>query len=70
LSETIAHIKDEQKQLVERANKFEIKTDNIGIGQGLDGEFSASVVEVILEGLRWTQPPLLDRKDNSSYGLV
>ena len=70
LSETIAHIKDEQKQLVERAKKFEIKTDNIGIGQGLDGEFSASVVEVILEGLRWTQPPLLDRKDNSSYGLV
>lgn len=69
VNETIATVKDEQKQLVERAKQLGIRTDNISFSQDLNGEFTASVTEVILEGLRYTQPPLLDRKDNS-YGLV
>jgi hypothetical protein len=35
----------------------------------LNGEFTAAVTEIVLEGLRWIQPPLLDKKDNS-YGLA
>ncbi|HKZ61248.1 MAG TPA: AAA family ATPase [Nitrososphaera sp.] len=69
VNETIATVKDEQKQLVERAKQLGIRTDNISLSQDLDGEFNASVTEVVLEGLRNTQPPLLDRKDNS-YGLL
>jgi magnesium chelatase subunit I len=69
INETIANIKDEQKQLVERAKQLGIRTDSISLSQDLNGEFTASVTEVILEGLRHTQPPLLDRKDNS-YGLT
>jgi magnesium chelatase subunit I len=68
VSETIASIKDEQKQLVERAKQLGIRTDNISLSPDMNGEFTASVTEVILEGLRHTQPPLLDRKENS-YGL-
>jgi magnesium chelatase subunit I len=67
--ETIANVKEEQKQLIERAKQLGIRSDNISLSQDLNGEFTASVIEVILEGLRHTQPPLLDRKDNS-YGLV
>src|SRR5919205_1507442 len=70
LDETIAYIKDEQTKLVDRAHQLGIKTDNIRIRQGLEGEFSASVIEVILEGLRWIQPPLLDKSDNNRYGLI
>jgi magnesium chelatase subunit I len=69
VNETIANVKDEQKQLVERAKQLGIMTDSISLSPDLDGEFTASVTEVILEGLRHTQPPLLDRKDNS-YGLA
>jgi hypothetical protein len=69
VNETIANVKDEQKQLVERAKQLGIRTDSISLSPDLDGEFTASVTEVILEGLRHTQPPLLDRKDNS-YGLA
>jgi magnesium chelatase subunit I len=68
VNETIANIKDEQKQLVERAKHLGIRTDNISLSPDLNGEFTAATTEVILEGLRHTQPPLLDRKDNS-YGL-
>jgi magnesium chelatase subunit I len=69
LNETMATAKDEQKQLVERAKQLGIRTDNISLSPDLNGEFAASVAEVILEGLRHTQPPLLDKKDNS-YGLA
>ena len=69
VNETMEAVKDEQKQLVERAKQLGIRTDNISLTPDLDGEFTASVAEVILEGLRHTQPPLLDRKDNS-YGLA
>ncbi|HEU4604787.1 MAG TPA: hypothetical protein VFS46_00970, partial [Nitrososphaera sp.] len=69
VNETMTAVKDEQKQLVERAKQLGIRTDNISLTPDLDGEFTASVAEVILEGLRHTQPPLLDRKDNS-YGLA
>jgi magnesium chelatase subunit I len=70
LDETMAYIKDEQTNLVNKAHQLGIKTDNIRTRQDLDGEFSASVIEVVLEGLRWIQPPLLDKSDNNRYGLV
>ena len=70
LAETMAYIKDEQTKLVDKAHQFGIKTDNIRTRQDLDGEFSASIIEVVLEGLRWIQPPLLDKSDNNKYGPV
>ncbi len=69
VNEAIAMVKEEQKQLVERAGQLGMRTDNISLSQDLDGEFTASVIELILEGLRHIQPPLLDKKDNT-YGLA
>ena len=46
-----------------------IKIETIAVTPELNGEFTASVAEVVLEGLRHIQPPLLERKDNS-YGLA
>jgi hypothetical protein len=70
VNETIARVKEEQKQLIEQALQLGIKTDNISLSEDLNGEFTASVTEVILEGLRHTQPPLLDKKDNNFYDLA
>jgi magnesium chelatase subunit I len=67
--ETVAAVKEEQKQLVERAKQMGIRSEAIALTPDLDGEFTASVVEVVLEGLRHIQPPILDKKDNS-YGLA
>jgi magnesium chelatase subunit I len=68
VSETIAAVKEDQKQLADRAKQLGIKVDSIALSSDLNGEFTASVAEVVLEGLRHIQPPLLDKKDNS-YGL-
>jgi magnesium chelatase subunit I len=70
VNEAIARVKEEQKQLIEQALQLGIKTDNISLSEDLDGEFTASVTEIILEGLRHTQPPLLDKKDNNIYDLA
>jgi magnesium chelatase subunit I len=69
INETISAVKEEQKQLVERSKNMGIKNETIALTPDLDGEFTASVAEVILEGLRHIQPPVLDKKDNS-YGLA
>lgn len=67
VNETVLAVKDEQKQLVERAKELGIGTASIAAAD-LNGELTAAVAEVILEGLRHTEPPLLDKKDNS-YAL-
>lgn len=68
VAETLSTIRNEQKQLAELAKQLGIRTDSIALSD-LDGEFTASVTEVVLEGLRHIQPPLLDKKDNS-YALA
>jgi magnesium chelatase subunit I len=70
VKETIARVQEEQKHLIEQALQLGIKTDNILLAEALNGEFTASMTEVILEGLRHTQPPLLDKKDNNVYDLA
>lgn len=69
VNDTASAMKEEQKALAERAKALGVRTDIISITQDLNGEFTASVTEVILEGLRHIQPPLLDKKENS-YGLA
>ena len=66
---TIFVVKNEQKKFVEMANNFGIRTEAIRVREDKNGEFTAAVTEVILEGLRWAQPPLLDRKEDS-YGAI
>ena len=66
---TIFIVKNEQKKFVEMANNFGIRTEAIRVREDKNGEFTAAVTDVILEGLRWAQPPLLDRKEDS-YGAI
>ena len=70
LNETVAYIKNEQEKFVGLANHFGIAADNISVSQDTDGEFSASAIEVLLEGLRYTQPPILEKKDKTNYEAI
>jgi hypothetical protein len=56
---------------VENAQEVGInKIDSIAIRPNLNGEFTAAVTELVLEGLRWIQPPLLDKKDDETYVCI
>ena len=65
INETIDTVKEEQEEFVNKAKDLGINIDSLSILRDLDGEFTASITEVILEGFRWIQPPLLNKKDNS-----
>jgi magnesium chelatase subunit I len=58
-------IQAEQEEFVKHAKMHEISVDCFVMSQKIIGEFTASIIEVVLEGLRWTEPPILDKKDNS-----
>jgi magnesium chelatase subunit I len=66
---TIFVVENEQKKFVEMANNFGIRSEAVRVREDKNGEFTAAITEVILEGLRWVQPPLLDRKEDS-YGAI
>jgi magnesium chelatase subunit I len=66
---TIFVVENEQKKFVEMANNFGIRSEAVRVREDKNGEFTAAVTEVILEGLRWVQPPLLDRKEDG-YGAI
>ena len=65
INETIDTVKEEQEEFVNKAKDLGINIDSLSYLHDLDGEFTASITEVILEGFRWIQPPLLNKKDNS-----
>ena len=68
VNDTAGAIKEEQKKFAEKAKSLGISSPSIAM-QDINGEFTATVAEIVLEGLRHIQPPLLDKKDNS-YALA
>jgi magnesium chelatase subunit I len=65
INDTIESVKEEQEQFINKAKDLGINIEALSYMQDLNGEFTASVTEVILEGFRWIQPPLLNKKENS-----
>lgn len=55
------NIIQDQKHFEERLREIGLNIDNFNDMK--DAEFLASVTELILEGLRFTDPPILDRKE-------
>ena len=64
VSQTTEKVKEEHIAFVQIATPYEIDVKSIQIADDVDGEFTASVTELILEGLRWIDPPLLEKKRN------
>ena len=66
--QTAERIKQEHQEFIKIAEVYEIDVKRIQIiNNGMDMEFIASVTELILEGLRWIDPPLLDKKGDGYF---
>jgi magnesium chelatase subunit I len=65
ISDKIDTVKEQQEEFVKKAMDLGINIDSLSNMHNLDGEFTASITELILEGFRWIQPPLVNKKDNS-----
>src|SRR5215218_9661437 len=67
VSQTAEKIKQDHRKFIQIAEQYEIDVRRVQISNDIDGEFTASVTELVLEGLRWTNPPLLDKKGTGYY---
>lgn len=67
VSQTVEKIKQEHRKFIQIAEQYEIDVRRVQISNDIDGEFTASVTELVLEGLRCTSPPLLDKKGTGYY---
>jgi magnesium chelatase subunit I len=69
VAKTTARILNEQKTVVEKLRRYKVNSNLISIPPEMDGELKASVTELVLEGLTWTEPVVLQKKNQSEYGL-
>jgi magnesium chelatase subunit I len=61
VTQTANKVKQEHLSLIQLATGLDIDSRVVQLANDRDSEFTASVTELILEGLRWTDPPLLDK---------
>jgi magnesium chelatase subunit I len=63
VKQTTQKLEQEHREFIKIAEHYDIDVKRIQITNNeVDREFIASVTELILEGLRWINPPLLDKK--------
>jgi magnesium chelatase subunit I len=53
-----------QEDFVKETKKYEIPSDALIVSDSTQNELKAGVVELILEGLCWTEPKILDKKES------
>jgi magnesium chelatase subunit I len=61
VTQTANKVKQEHLSLIQLATGLDIDSRVVQLVNDKDSEFTASVTELVLEGLRWTDPPLLDK---------
>ena len=61
VTQTANKIKQEHLSLIQLATGLDIDSRVVQLVNDRDSEFTASVTELVLEGLRWTDPALLDK---------
>ncbi len=61
VSNAMEMVKKEQQAFAEKVKKYSIDDAIITMQSNMDGEFTASVAEIVLEGLRWLKPPVVDK---------
>jgi magnesium chelatase subunit I len=66
---TVDWILNEQDEIIERLRSNGVNNHFVLTPPKLDGELMASVTELVLEGLTYTEPVVLEKKHQSEFGL-
>ncbi len=59
----IDQVRSDQNSLLEQTKSHKVEFDSISIEDGKDDELHSALTELILEGLRWVNPKILERKE-------
>ncbi|MFY3740219.1 MAG: magnesium chelatase subunit I [Candidatus Nitrosomirales archaeon] len=63
VNDVLQMVKKDQEAFAESIKKYNIDSAIITVKDNMNGEFTASVAEIVLEGLRWPKPPVVDKKE-------
>ncbi len=58
-------ILSEQEEFVKDAQKYEISQDSINPSQQVQSELKAAITELVLEGLCWIEPKILEKREST-----
>ncbi len=53
----------DQETFMQETKKYEISNNNLIISDNVQGELKAGIVELVLDGLCWIEPKILDKKE-------
>ncbi|HEX5359193.1 MAG TPA: sigma 54-interacting transcriptional regulator [Candidatus Nitrosotalea sp.] len=56
-------VTSDQELFVKETEKYGIPTNNLVISESVQSELKAGIVELVLDGLCWVEPKILDRKE-------
>lgn len=56
-------VTSDQELFVKETEKYGIPTDNLIISESVQSELKAGIIELVLDGLCWVEPKILDRKE-------
>jgi hypothetical protein len=55
----------DQEDFIKETKKHEISNDALIISENAQNELKAGVVELVLDGLCWVEPKILDKKEGT-----
>jgi magnesium chelatase subunit I len=58
-------VTSDQEDFVKETKKHEISNDSLTISENTQNELKAGVVELVLDGLCWLEPKILDKKEGT-----
>ena len=59
----LSQIKSDQSSFQEKTKSFNINSEMLAVDEDNESELLSALTEIILEGLCWTQPKILDKKE-------
>lgn len=59
-------VKSEQEEFVKNTIKYSILNEHVIISENVEAELRAAIIELVLEGLYWFEPKILDKR-NGAY---
>lgn len=58
-----SRVTSDQELFLKETEKYGISTDNLVISESVQSELKAGIIELVLDGLCWVEPKILDRKE-------
>lgn len=65
INSVLLKVESEQEEFVKDSKKYEISQDSVVISSSTHNELKAAIAELVVEGLCWVEPKVLDKREST-----